>query len=81
VSGIIGVSKREIDALSDAARALSRLGDLTDNRIHNETAEVLYDMLRRLSRMYGTSAEVRSGEMLVEQIRAVLPPDEEGVSA
>lgn len=81
MSGIIGVSNREIDALEDASRALSRLGDLTNNNHHNETAEVLNGMLRRLTRMYGDISEVRAGEVLLDQIRAVLPPEEVSADA
>ncbi len=77
MSTLVGMSDKEIIALADAQHLLRTLYTLTGEERQKEIVETLEALLNRASPRWGLSSETRPGQILLQMIQDILPPEEE----
>lgn len=77
MSGIVGLSNKEIGALADASYALDQLARLTDVERHSETSEIITGILKRVSQRWGSASDRSNSNTMMALLAEMLPPEDE----
>ncbi len=77
MSGIVGLSNKEIKALSRAIGALEDLSSLTKVERYSEDAKTIAGILQRVSDRYGGREQTSNSRRLLELLHEMLPPEDD----